>query len=42
MDPVLAEDYDAATRTRISLRLQLNADQYEEMTKEFKELLENG
>ncbi|EGG33658.1 MULTISPECIES: winged helix-turn-helix domain-containing protein [Paenibacillus] len=40
MDPVLAEDYDAATRTRISLRLQLNADQYEEMTKEFKELLE--
>lgn len=40
MDPVLAEDYAAATRTRISLRLQLDADQYEEMTTEFKELLE--
>lgn len=40
MDPVLAEDYEAATRTRISLRLQLSADQYQEMTKEFRELLE--
>ncbi|MGV2686680.1 ArsR family transcriptional regulator, partial [Clostridium perfringens] len=27
-------------RTRISLRMQLNAEQYEEMTKEFRELLE--
>jgi len=40
IDPVLADDYAAASRTRISLRMQLNTEQYEEMTQEFRELLE--
>ncbi|WP_098748728.1 winged helix-turn-helix domain-containing protein [Paenibacillus sp. EZ-K15] len=40
VDPVLAEDYAAASRTRISLRMQLNAEQYQQMTQEFRELLE--
>lgn len=40
MDPILADDYDAATSTRMSLRMQLSLEQREEMETDFKALLE--
>ncbi|MDR0269890.1 winged helix-turn-helix domain-containing protein [Paenibacillus sp.] len=40
IDPVLADDYDAASSTKINLRMQLSPEQREEMTAEFKALLE--
>lgn len=40
VDPVLADDYDAASSTKISLRMQLSPEQREEMTEDFKRLLE--
>ncbi|MWV44446.1 helix-turn-helix domain-containing protein [Paenibacillus sp. HJL G12] len=40
MDPILADDYDAATRTSMSLRMQLSPEQREEMEADFKALLE--
>jgi len=40
MDPVLADDYHAASSTKINLRMQLSPEQREEMTTEFKALLE--
>jgi len=40
MDPILADDYDAAISTRMSLRMQLSLEQREEMEADFKALLE--
>jgi len=40
VDPVLADDYEAASATKISLRMQLSPDQREEMLAEFRSLLE--
>ncbi len=40
IDPVLADDYKSASSTRISLRLQLSPEEREQMTSEFKALLE--
>lgn len=40
VDPVLADDYNAASSTKISLRMQLSPEQREEMTEDFKRLLE--
>lgn len=40
IDPVLAEDFNAASRTKMSLRLNLSPEEHEHMTAEFKALLE--
>ena len=40
VDPVLADDYDAAVSTKMSLRIQLSPEQKEEMASEIKALLE--
>lgn len=40
VDPVLADDYDAAVSTKMSLRIQLSPEQKEEMASEIKGLLE--
>lgn len=40
VDPVLADDYDAAVSTKMSLRVQLSPEQKEEMASEIKALLE--
>lgn len=40
VDPVLADDYDAAVSTKMSLRIQLSPEQQEEMAAEIKALLE--
>ncbi|GGH36904.1 ArsR/SmtB family transcription factor [Paenibacillus segetis] len=40
IDPVLADDYNAASSTRISLRMQLSPEQREEMTADVKALME--
>ncbi|WP_136603773.1 winged helix-turn-helix domain-containing protein [Paenibacillus dokdonensis] len=40
MDPILADDYEAATSTKMSLRMQLSLEQREEMEADFKALLE--
>ncbi|GIO69619.1 winged helix-turn-helix domain-containing protein [Paenibacillus sp. FSL M7-1455] len=40
VDPVLADDYQAASSTKMNVRMQLTPEQHEEMTAEFKALLE--
>ncbi|AZS14879.1 ArsR/SmtB family transcription factor [Paenibacillus lutimineralis] len=40
IDPVLADGYEAASATKISLRMQLSPEQREEMLTEFRSLLE--
>lgn len=40
LDPVLSDSHDAASSTKMQLRLQLTQEQREELTKEFKLLLE--
>ncbi|BFH64926.1 MULTISPECIES: ArsR/SmtB family transcription factor [Paenibacillus] len=40
IDPVLADDYEAASSTKINLRMQLSPEQREEMMAEFRSLLE--
>lgn len=40
IDPVLADDYAAASSTRISLRMQLSPEQREEMAADIKALME--
>ncbi|MDR9856089.1 winged helix-turn-helix domain-containing protein [Paenibacillus sp. VCA1] len=40
IDPVLADEYDAASSTKINLRVQLSPEQREEMLAEFRSLLE--
>ncbi|WMT42739.1 winged helix-turn-helix domain-containing protein [Paenibacillus sp. D2_2] len=40
IDPVLADGYEAASATKVSLRMQLSPEQREEMLAEFRSLLE--
>lgn len=40
VDPVLSDSYNTASSTKMQLRLQLTEEQHEEMTREFKLLLE--
>lgn len=40
VDPVLADDYEASSSTKMSVRMQLTPDQLEELNGEFKALLE--
>ncbi|NMO95773.1 winged helix-turn-helix domain-containing protein [Paenibacillus lemnae] len=40
VDPVLADDFESSTSTQVSLRLELSSQQRDQMTEEFKALLE--
>ncbi|MEQ7049100.1 winged helix-turn-helix domain-containing protein [Paenibacillaceae sp. P-4] len=40
VEPILADDYDAATSTKINLRMLLSPEQQEQLTADFKALLE--